>query len=60
MHNLVKMRRFGILCPDVVILKKNVLVMSFIGTDGVPAPKLKEAVLNQTELEIAYKQCCQV
>merc|ERR1719215_619425 len=31
MHNLMKMRKFGIPCPDVVILKKHVLIMSFIG-----------------------------
>ncbi len=57
---MVKMRRFGILCPEVVILKKNVLVMSFIGENGVPAPKLKEASLSETQLEVAYRQCCQV
>jgi RIO kinase 3 len=61
MHNLMKIRRFSdIPCPDVVILKKNVLIMSFIGEDGRPAPKLKEAILNETELKSAYEQCVQV
>lgn len=56
----MKMRRFDIPCPDVVLLKKHVLVMSFIGKDSVPAPKLKDAVLNDTDLRSAYNQCVQL
>ncbi len=60
MHNLMKMRRFDIRCPDVVMLKKHVLVMSFIGTDCKAAVKLKDAVLDETELKRAYEECIQV
>lgn len=60
MHNLMKMKRHGVKCPDVVILKKHVLIMSFIGTDGKPAPKLKEAELSHEQLEAAYKECVQL
>lgn len=60
MHNLMKMRKFGIPCPDVVILKKHVLIMSFIGNEATPAPKLKEAELNESELKTAYEDCIQV
>ena len=60
MHNLMKIRNSGILCPEVVMLKKHVLLMSFIGIEGKPAPKLKEAVLNENELKDAYEQCIQV
>lgn len=56
MHNLKKMRRHGILCPEVVVLKRHILVMSFVGLDGVPAPQLKEAALNAEQLASAYKQ----
>ena len=44
--------------PDVVVLKKHVLVMSFIGRDGQPAPKLKFAVekMSKSQVETAYKQ----
>ncbi|KAJ9586222.1 hypothetical protein L9F63_020131 [Diploptera punctata] len=56
MHNLMKMRKFGILCPEVVALKKHVLVMSFIGQDHIPAEKLKEAFLKPAELMEAYNQ----
>jgi RIO kinase 3 len=60
MHNLIKMKKYGIPCPDVVILKKHVLLMSFIGENNKPAPKLKDANLNETELRSAYEQCIQV
>lgn len=56
MHNLQRMRRAGIPCPEVVILKKHLLVMSFVGLDGIPAPKLKEARLNREQLASAYAQ----
>ncbi|CAG9773633.1 unnamed protein product [Ceutorhynchus assimilis] len=43
MANLMRLRRAGINCPQVVTLKKHILVMSFIGENNVPAPKLKDA-----------------
>ncbi|CAH1802206.1 unnamed protein product [Owenia fusiformis] len=57
--NLKKMRRHGILCPEPVLLRKHVLVMSFIGHNQQSAPKLKEAVLNGDQLQSAYSQCIQ-
>jgi len=58
MRNLVKMARFGIHVPEAVMLKKHVLLMSFIGRDGVPAPKLKDVDFseNYADLELAYEQ----
>lgn len=56
MHNLRRLERFGIPCPTVVALKKHVLVMSFIGTDHNPAPKLKYAILNEADCIMAYEQ----
>lgn len=47
-------------CPEVVLLKKHILVMSFIGHDQVPAPTLKEAPLTRTQFTSAYQQCIQV
>lgn len=60
--NLVRMKRAGVRCPSVVKLKDNVLVMSFIGQDGIGAPKLLEADLDQHEdqLRAAYNQCVDV
>ncbi|KAG8225152.1 hypothetical protein J437_LFUL006176 [Ladona fulva] len=58
MHNLVRMQKAAIPCPQVVILKKHILVMSFIG-DGEPnraAPKLKDAILTPDQYVSAYNQ----
>lgn len=54
--NLNRMRKFNIPCPEVQLLRKHVLVMSFIGQDQRPAPKLKDARMSQADLEDAYDQ----
>lgn len=54
------MKKAGILCPEVVILKKHILVLSFIGHDHVPAPKLKDAMLNSEDMKQAYYQVLDV
>lgn len=54
--NLNRMKKFNIPCPLVQLLKKHVLVMSFIGEDRVPAPKLKDARMSNADLEDAYSQ----
>ncbi|XP_004080865.1 serine/threonine-protein kinase RIO3 [Oryzias latipes] len=56
MHNLSRMKRAEIPCPEVVLLKKHILVMSFIGKDHVPAPKLKDAMLSPDDMKAAYHQ----
>ncbi|XP_030612162.1 serine/threonine-protein kinase RIO3 [Archocentrus centrarchus] len=56
MHNLARMKKAEIPCPEVVLLKKHILVMSFIGKDHVPAPKLKDAVLSSEDVKNAYNQ----
>lgn len=60
MHNLRKIERAGLPCPSVVLLKKHLLVMSFVGLDGVPAPQLREAVLVGEQLASAYAQTVQL
>ncbi|KAM4533321.1 serine/threonine-protein kinase RIO3 [Odontesthes bonariensis] len=57
MHNLTRMKKAEIPCPEVVTLKKHILVMSFIGKDHVPAPKLKDVILGSEDMKNAY---CQV
>ncbi|XP_077480864.1 serine/threonine-protein kinase RIO3 [Stigmatopora argus] len=56
MHNLARMKKAGLPCPDVLLLRKHILVMSFIGRDHVPAPKLKDAVLSDEESRDAFRQ----
>jgi len=60
MHNLMRMHKCGINCPKVVALKKHVLVMSFIGTNGIAAPKLKDVRLNDAHKIIAYETIIQM
>ncbi|XP_061820998.1 serine/threonine-protein kinase RIO3 [Nerophis lumbriciformis] len=56
MHNLSRMKKVGIPCPDVVMLRKHILVMSFIGKDHIPAPKLKDVMLSSDDMRDAYYQ----
>lgn len=56
MHNLKRMKAAGINCPEVVTLKKHVLVMSFIGENHRAAPKLKDACLSAAECSCAYEE----
>jgi len=60
MHNLNRMSRAGLRCPEVVLLKKHVLIMKFIGEDMRPAPKLHEVQFSDSQLESAYQQCIKV
>ena len=55
-----RLYKHGIPCPEVVLLRKHVLIMSFIGKDQVPAPKLKNVVLKPDQWQSAYHQCVQV
>lgn len=52
----MKMQKIGINCPEVVMLKKNLLLMSFIGDNNIAAPKLKNATLTAAELILAYEE----
>ncbi|KAH8262685.1 hypothetical protein KR026_007141 [Drosophila bipectinata] len=56
MHNLMRMQAIGMNVPDVVVLKKHVLVMRFIGDNHNAAPKLKDARLSAAELSCAYEE----
>ncbi|XP_068199747.1 serine/threonine-protein kinase RIO3 isoform X1 [Antennarius striatus] len=56
----VRMRKAGVPCPDVVLLRKHILVMSFIGRDHSPAPKLKDAALSPEDMADAYQQVLQL
>ncbi|XP_055546903.1 serine/threonine-protein kinase RIO3 [Wyeomyia smithii] len=60
LHNLNRMKRVGIRCPEIVTFKKNILVMSFIGMNMIPAPKLKEATLNEAQLICAYEEIVEI
>ncbi|XP_053665359.1 serine/threonine-protein kinase RIO3 [Anopheles marshallii] len=60
LRNLNRIQRVGILCPKIVALRKNVLVMEFIGENMIPAPKLKEVMLTDLQLNNAYLEVVEI
>ena len=57
MRNLTRLWHAGVRCPQPLLLRSHLLIMRFIGDDGVGAPKLKEANLGAAEKQIAYDEC---
>lgn len=57
MRNLKRMESQNIPCPTPIRLRENILVMSFIGKNGYPAPTLKDAPLTLQEYSKCYQQC---
>eukprot|EP01138_Halocafeteria_seosinensis_P005006 gb/GECG01005119.1/.p1 GENE.gb/GECG01005119.1/~~gb/GECG01005119.1/.p1 ORF type:complete len:613 (+),score=109.44 gb/GECG01005119.1/:1-1839(+) len=56
MRNLKRIHAEGIPCPAPLLLRSHVLLMDFIGKDGVGAPLLKDAKLSSGKLSQAYEQ----
>jgi len=59
-RNLLRIKQAKIPCPKPISLKLHVLVMSFIGVDGWPYPRLKDAVLDLDEYNKSYRQIIQI
>lgn len=57
MRNLKRLCAAGISCPTPIILRDNILVMSFIGENAHPAPCLKDAELSSSKMKSCYIQC---
>uniref|UniRef100_A0A6P7H420 non-specific serine/threonine protein kinase n=1 Tax=Diabrotica virgifera virgifera TaxID=50390 RepID=A0A6P7H420_DIAVI len=55
MIHLIQIQKAGIPCPKVVTLRKNVLVMEFIGENQIPAPTLKD-IMADVHCTNAYEQ----
>eukprot|EP01064_Diplonema_japonicum_P002886 TRINITY_DN1187_c0_g1_i1.p1 TRINITY_DN1187_c0_g1~~TRINITY_DN1187_c0_g1_i1.p1 ORF type:complete len:519 (+),score=174.02 TRINITY_DN1187_c0_g1_i1:1346-2902(+) len=53
-RNLKRLYQAGIPCPSVEILRQHVLVMSFIGKNGWPAPRLKDANISAETARSLY------
>ncbi|KAI7837741.1 hypothetical protein COHA_008463 [Chlorella ohadii] len=56
MRNLARLHAAGILCPKPLQLRLHVLVMEFIGENGVAAPRLKDAGLPPSRMRQAYTE----
>ena len=57
MRNYRRIHQAGIPCPRPILLKNNILVMEFLGSEGWPSPRLKDATLSEKRLREAYVQC---
>ncbi|XP_043842100.1 serine/threonine-protein kinase RIO1 [Dromiciops gliroides] len=59
MRNLIRLNTAKIPCPEPILLKHHVLVMSFIGKGDMPAPLLKNAQLSESKARELYLQVIQ-
>ena len=57
MRNLNRLHSNGIHCPEPLLLRSHVLVMRFIGTEGWPAPRLKDVQLSESKARELYVEC---
>ena len=54
--NLKRAEEAGVRVPKPYITKRNILLMEFIGKDGVPMPQLKDVKLTTEEAEHIFKR----
>ena len=57
MRNLCRIYQSGINCPKPQVLRSHVLVMDFVGKDGIPAPLLKDVNLSPNKFKELYLEC---
>ena len=55
MRNLVRLHGAGVPCPKPLLLRSHVLLMEFLGRDGWPAPRLKDAALSESKARELYR-----
>jgi len=56
MRNYRRLHSAGIPSPKPILLKSHVLVMEFLGSNGWPSPRLKDAQLSEKRMRQAYVQ----
>ncbi len=54
--NLKRAEDAGVRVPKPYIVKRNILLMEFIGRDGVPMPQLKDAALTAGEARLIFSR----
>jgi len=59
-RNLRRLRQAGIRSPEPVMLRSHVLVMKYIGKNGYPAPRLKDAGLGLEQFEESYLELVKI
>lgn len=53
-RNLKRLHLAGLNCPIPLVLKSNLIVMEYIGKDGIAAPRLKDAEIAEEEWDNVY------
>ena len=56
-RNLTRLWGCGVRCPRPRMLRNHVLLMEFIGKNGVAAPRLKDAEIDVEAAHVAYLEC---
>lgn len=56
MRNYRRIYNAGIPCPAPILLKGHVLIMEFLGENGWPSPRIRDANLSEKRLREAYVQ----
>ena len=56
MRNYRRIYTAGIPCPKPILLKSHILIMEFLGVNGWPSPRLKDANLSSKHIREAYVQ----
>jgi RIO kinase 1 len=56
MRNYRRIYNAGIPCPAPILLKSHVLIMEFLGENGWPSPRIRDANLSEKRLREAYVQ----
>ncbi len=54
MRNLTRLHNAGVLCPRPMLLRSHVLLMSFLGQDGWPAPRLQDVDIGTSKARELY------
>jgi RIO kinase 1 len=54
--NLQRAKDAGVRVPEAYITRRNILLMEFIGKDGVAMPQLKDAKINQDDAPLFFKK----
>ncbi|XP_059483747.1 serine/threonine-protein kinase RIO1 [Neocloeon triangulifer] len=60
MRNLVRLEVGGVRAPRPLLLRSHVLLMEFLGTDGWPAPKLKDVEMSSSKSCELYRECVEL
>ncbi len=54
--NLTRAKDAGVRVPEPYVVKRNILLMEFIGKDGVPMPQLKDVKMTQDDAERIFNR----